>query len=56
MGSKSKYQIMKSFLTIQKGSRINPDNYRDQKRKTLQDIISKSLKKGLKSSGNIVNL
>ncbi len=47
MGSKSKYQIMKSFLTIQKGSRI-----KNQKRKTLQDIISKSLKKGLNGSGS----
>ena len=42
---------MKSYQTIQKGGRI-----KNQKRKTLQDIISKSLKKCLKSSGNIVNL
>ena len=51
MGSKSNNQIMKSYQTIQKGSRI-----KKSKRKTLLDIISKSLKKCLKSSGDIINL
>tara|TARA_R110001592_G_scaffold210588_1_gene462230 strand:+ start:859 stop:1047 length:189 start_codon:yes stop_codon:yes gene_type:complete len=38
MGSKSNTQLMKSYQTIQKGSRTKAN----QKRKTLLDIISKS--------------
>ncbi len=39
MGSKSKYRIMKSLINIQIGS-VTKEN---QKRKTLLDIISKSI-------------
>jgi hypothetical protein len=39
MGSKSKYKTMKSSQNIQKGSGTKEN----QKRKTLLDIISKSI-------------
>ena len=53
MGSKSKYRTMKSSQNIQKGSGTKEN----QKRKTLQDILSKSLLNSLNGSGEIkINL
>jgi len=50
MGSKSKYRTMKSYQNIQKGSGTK----KNQKRKTLQDIISKSFLKQMNI--NLLNI
>lgn len=52
MGSKSNIPIMKSYQNIQKKKQ---DKNEIKKRKTLQDIISKSVKNGLRGSGSIIS-
>jgi hypothetical protein len=47
MGSKSKYQIMKSSENIQKGSET-----KNQKKENTPDTISKSISKVLENSKN----